>query len=456
VKRSIRTLRLAQALLTAGALTAAALLSAPDQWHPVALVVGLLLFALISEPVPLYFKGLGVSGGFLSVAVAVVVAGVAPAMLIGVITMVSNAVRRRAGVAQWLPNVSIHAGFPLVGAGLLALVPAHVLHDPDVLFIPVVAGVFLVMNIVNFLYIAVDVAVADGAPSVPESVRHVYADAFPAELASSVLCAMVAYAYMAYGTGALLLLGLVVLSFQYLIRMALDAARRKAEVEERNNELAALQMGLISTTLKTLALRDHMTARHSAAVARYAREMAAELKLEEREQDLIHTAALFHDIGKFIFPDSILLSSRGLTEEEFEIVRRHPVVGAELIAEIDGYGPVAEIVRWHHERIDGLGYPDRISGPEIPLGSRIIAVADIYDVITSRDTYRTPVSIPEAFAELRRVAGTQLDADLVELFIGIVQRRGVHFRHATAADFEAELALPRRVSAHARPRAVAA
>jgi putative nucleotidyltransferase with HDIG domain len=240
------------------------------------------------------------------------------------------------------------------------------------------------------------------------------------------------------------------------LRTAIAAHERGAQLEERNRALAALQFGLISTTMKTLALRDHMTARHSAAVARYAREMAKELGLSTEEQELFHTAGLFHDIGKFIFPDSILFAGKGgLTDQEYAIVRRHPEVGADLIAEIEGYGPVAKIVRHHHERIDGRGYPFGLRDEEIPLGSKIIAVADVYDVLTARDTYRQPVSSADAFAELRRSAGTQLDVELVEIFIGLVTRRGVVFSHSSADDFEAELALERRVNDYAAPRLVA-
>ena len=136
-------------------------------------------------------------------------------------------------------------------------------------------------------------------------------------------------------------------------------------------------------------------------------------------------------------------------------MRRHPEVGADLIAEIDGYGPVAKIVRHHHERIDGRGYPFGLPGEHIPLGSRIIAIADVYDVITARDTYRKPVSTTEAFEELRHSGGTQLDAELVEVFINLVSRRGLMFSHSSADDFEAELALERRVSDYAAPRVAA-
>jgi putative nucleotidyltransferase with HDIG domain len=199
-----------------------------------------------------------------------------------------------------------------------------------------------------------------------------------------------------------------------------------------------------------------MTARHSAAVARYAREVARMLDLPEREQELIHTAALLHDIGKFIFADAILLADRKLTDEEWETVKLHPEQGARLVRRIEGYGPVADIIISHHERIDGRGYPHGIAGDDIPLGSRIISVADTYDVMTSRDSYRRPVSSEAAIVELRRVAGSQLDAVIVERFIEMIEAGRVAFQHADEADFERELNFEQRVAAYARPRAAAA
>ena len=194
----------------------------------------------------------------------------------------------------------------------------------------------------------------------------------------------------------------------------MQAFERGEELAKRTRELASLQVGLLSTVMQTLSMRDAMTARHSAAVARYAREVARMLGVDEREQDLIHTAALLHDIGKFIFPDSILFADRKLTDEEWETVKLHPEQGAKLVRRIEGYGPVADIIISHHERVDGKGYPHGIAGDDIPLGSRIISVADTYDVMTSRDSYRRPVSSEAAIVELRRVAGSQLDPMVVE------------------------------------------
>ena len=162
-----------------------------------------------------------------------------------------------------------------------------------------------------------------------------------------------------------------------------------------------------------------------------------------------------HDIGKFILPDSILFAERKLTDAEWELIKLHPEQGAKLVERIDGYGPVAKIVLHHHERFEGGGYPTGIAGEQIPLGSRIISVADTYDVMTARDSYRRPVSSEAALAELRRVAGTQLDPQVVSVFERMILERGVAFSHVDEADFEAELAFEKRVADYARPRLAA-
>ena len=206
--------------------------------------------------------------------------------------------------------------------------------------------------------------------------------------------------------------------------------------------------------VETLGMRDRMTARHSAAVARFAKAIAAAAGLPSRDQELVHTAGLLHDVGKFTFPDHTLTGTR-LTEEDWELIRSHPERGADIVGRVHGYAEVAEIVLCHHERIDGRGYPRHLSGDEIPVLARILAVADCFDVMTARDSYRDPVSSEEALVELRRVAGTQLDPVVVEVFVEMIERHGVAFRHADEADFEKELAFDRRVRDYARPKVAA-
>jgi putative nucleotidyltransferase with HDIG domain len=322
-------------------------------------------------------------------------------------------------------------------------------------FCGVVVLIYIVTNVLNFLLIAVYHREATGF-RIWSMGRTLYLTMLPSEIATALLTATVAYGYVKLGIGAVALAAVVLVVFQYLIWARVQAYERGEELGKRTRELASLQVGLLSTVLQTLSMRDAMTARHSAAVARYSREVARLLGLPEREQELIHTAALLHDIGKFIFPDAILLADRKLTDDEWEIVKLHPEQGAKLVGRIEGYGPVAEIIHAHHERIDGRGYPNGLAGDDIPLGSRIISVADTYDVMTSRDSYRRPVSMEAAIVELRRVAGAQLDSEVVECFIEMVEAGRVAFRHADEADFERELAFERRVADYARPRAAAA
>jgi HD-GYP domain-containing protein (c-di-GMP phosphodiesterase class II) len=122
-----------------------------------------------------------------------------------------------------------------------------------------------------------------------------------------------------------------------------------------------------------------------------------------------------------------------------------------VVASVDGYGPIADIILAHHERIDGTGYPRRLTGTEIPEAARIISVADTYDVMTARDSYREPTSSFEAIQELQRVAGTQLDQRFVEIFVELLEGKDLDFRHGVDADFEEELSLEARVEHLARP-----
>ena len=417
----------------------------------------MVLFALavLSEPFRLDTKNFFVTTSFLALVLAMTLLGPTPAAVIGVSIMVINAVRRRAKWRPTLANVSTYAFFPLAGGVLFESLHGQFADARRrVAFVFLVLLVFLATNVLNFLLIALDVAVIDRQP-VLRSLKVVYLPTLPVELAVGLLTAGVAYVYQLEDVGALALLAAVMLIFQYLLQTALNSLKRKDELEGRTRQLASLQVGLLNTVMQTLSLRDKMTARHSAAVARYSREIGGELGLDEHDQ-VLHTAALLHDIGKFIFPDSILLADSKLTADEYEIVKRHPEQGARVVARIDGYGPVAEIILAHHERIDGGGYPNGLVDTQIPLAARIIAVADTYDVMTSRDSYRRPVSSRDAIAELRRVSGGQLDGDVVETFVRLLEERSVTFRHADDADFERELNFERRVADYAAPRPLAA
>jgi len=403
-----------------------------------------------------------ISGSFLALVLAMVFLGGPLAAALGIATMCVGWLRWRQKAPDVLTNIVAYTLFPLAGGlAFHAGVAATGVTDSDPLFYLLVLGAFVVALAVNVVVVGLHSAHDDGVPAFRMFFEMV-APVWPSEVAAALLAVGVSYLYASIGIVAITLIGVVMLTFQHLLGKLLVSEERAARLAEqskqlnaRTTQLASLQIGVLTALLRTLDLRDRMTARHCAAVARYSREIAIAAGLSEEEQDLVHTAGLLHDIGKFIFPDSILKGGSKLSDEDWQIVKMHPFQGARIVASVDGYGPVSEIIWAHHERIDGGGYPRRLKGEEIPMLSRIISVADTYDVMTARDSYRDPVSSEEAIAELRRVSGAQLDAKMVEIFIEIIAGRDVRFRHGEDADFDAELNLNKRIADYSQPVPVA-
>ncbi|HEU4657780.1 MAG TPA: HD domain-containing phosphohydrolase [Capillimicrobium sp.] len=432
-----------QLALLGGAVAAAALTSRQSDWEPAILVFLLAGLAVISDALTIETRGLRLSGSFLALVLAMAFLGPAPAVAIALLTIGIDAVRSRPRWVGAISNFATYAAFPLLGG----LIVRHAGVDPESFtFGFVVLGVYCVTIGANFALTAFGLwSFYDASPR--RLVRDVLVPILPSELVAAMLVLAFSWAYISAGLTALGVLILALIAFQYLTRALLVSQERAEQLEARTKELASLQVGVLAAMVQTLSLRDKMTARHSAAVARYSRAIARAIGCSEDQQALVHTAGLLHDIGKFIFPDRILFADRKLSEEDWQIVKRHPAQGARVVGKVAGYGPVAEIIRCHHERIDGKGYPRGLRGDEIPLLSRMISIADTYDVMTARDSYRDPVSQEEAIAELRRVSGTQLDGELVEVFIALLKGSGVGFQHTTDADFEAELDIEARVRA---------
>jgi putative nucleotidyltransferase with HDIG domain len=431
---------------------AGTLLAGLPGWDP-ALFSALLAFAIAGDlfPVELRFR-LGLSSSFLAIVVAMVLLGPGPAMLIGIATTIADWARTRYPAAHLPANLVNFALFPLVGGVVFAAVSASAgLGPDDAFFYLLLFGVYqlaLALNVgMNLAYTRVvhKVSLRAGA-------SELVVPLLPSELPTALMTVGIALLYHQIGIAAIALFAVVLVTFQHLLGRLVLSERRAEQLAEqgeqlrfRTTQLASLQVGVLTALMRTLDLRDRMTARHCAAVARYSREVAIAAGLSDAEIELVHTAGLLHDIGKFIFPDRILKGDTKLTDEEWQIVKMHPYQGARIVSSVDGYGPVGEVILAHHERIDGKGYPRGLRGDQIPILSRIISVADTYDVLTARDSYREPVSSFEAIQELRRVAGAQLDAELVEVFVEMLAGRDMKFRHGECADFDAELSLDRRI-----------
>lgn len=170
---------------------------------------------------------------------------------------------------------------------------------------------------------------------------------------------------------------------------------------------------------KAMDARDHFTRLHSEEVAIVAYILALRLDQAPALADRIHIAGHLHDLGKLAMPDHILLKAGPLTPQEWSVVRRHPVVGAEIIAPVAylARSGIVDMVRHHHERFDGAGYPDGLAGPRIPLGSRIIALADSLSAMLQERPYRPPLSFAQARAEISRHAGSQFDPEVARAFL---------------------------------------
>jgi putative nucleotidyltransferase with HDIG domain len=202
-------------------------------------------------------------------------------------------------------------------------------------------------------------------------------------------------------------------------------------VNERTAELRRLLDSLhdaseitLEALVAALDAREHETQAHSKRVSEYTLYLAREMSVDTLDLDVIRRGAMLHDIGKIGIPDSILLKPMGLTEAEWAVMRRHPLIGSEILMSVQRMRGVAKLVRHHQERWDGTGYPDGLLGEEIPLGARILAVVDAYSAITDDRPYKRAQTPKDAIAEIRRCGRTQFDPRVVEVFCQILEQTG--------------------------------
>ena len=195
--------------------------------------------------------------------------------------------------------------------------------------------------------------------------------------------------------------------------ITIDNGFRIAELEDR---AAQQTLAMACTLISLIDLRDSYTGGHSSRVAGYTRQIAVHMDLPQEEVEQVVLAASLHDIGKIGVPDHVLLKQGKLNEDEFEWIRKHPEFGWAAVRNVDGFQYASLLVLHHHERWAGGGYPGNLKGTDIPLGSRIISVADTYDALTTTRPYRTARTHEEAMREIVRCAGTQFNTEVVDAF----------------------------------------
>lgn len=209
------------------------------------------------------------------------------------------------------------------------------------------------------------------------------------------------------------------------VRHLLDLIRLQrdlhAEVERKTKEVEGLSLHVVHTLADAIDAKDAYTKGHSGRVAEYSREIAKRYGYSEERQDEIYMIGLLHDVGKIGVPDAVINKPGRLTDEEFEKIKTHPGRGAKILQNIEEMPKLAIGARWHHERYDGRGYPDGLSGEDIPEEARIIAVADAYDAMTSNRSYRGIIPQDVVKSELEKGSGTQFDPRFAAIMLEIIK-----------------------------------
>ena len=246
---------------------------------------------------------------------------------------------------------------------------------------------------------------------------------------------VLAYAYVAISPWSVVLFAAPALAAQRLLLLYRHQREATEDLGIANARLARANLSFATALVATLDARDRYTAGHSAAVAIYARDIAVRMGLSDREQELVHLCGLVHDVGKIGLPAGLLEKPGALSLEERRQMEQHPVIGERILEKVDDYAEIASIVRHHHERVDGNGYPDRLAGDAIPLLGRILAVADAYNAMTSDRPYRDAMPSRVARLRLAQAVESQFDTAVVAAFEAILAGASESYRMGIDDEF---------------------
>lgn len=214
------------------------------------------------------------------------------------------------------------------------------------------------------------------------------------------------------------------LNFDQLVLGIQSATKYNAQLKKittMSKQIDDSLMDFANILLKAVDAKDHYTSMHCKRVATYSLRLGIKLNLTSKELSTLNLSAMFHDIGKIGIPDSILNKNSKLTDEEYDVIKTHSTIGANILSVSPALNEISETILSHHERIDGKGYPNGLKGEDIPKLSKILCICDSFDAITTRRSYKEEFSIDHATEELQRVAGSQLDEEYTKKFIELIQ-----------------------------------
>jgi hypothetical protein len=435
------------AALAVTAAVAAGYALGTQAWSAVdpAMLVLILALAAATQRVPVFlFRSSAVSVSFAATIAAYVLYGPGAAALANVVCAMVNAITPRKPFQKVAFNFASLTLAAVIAAVVYRLAGGLTPPTDLVRTVVAVAASGLVYYALGSGFTAAVIALSTGTPF-SAVWRENYAWMFVNFVATAVNGASLAVAYQALGFfGALtfvLPLGVAWYSFKLYMARSEETRRHNEELVTVNEKLKAAnaslersQLSVIEALVQTLEAKEANVGRTASTVSR-AVELARRLGVVDEEIEAVRLGALIHDVGKIAIPEQILRKAGRLTKTEWELVKQHPTIGAQLIVNVPALAPARAIVLAHHERYDGTGYPRGLRGIEIPIAAQIVAVVDAYAAMTASRPYRGTLSEDEALGELRRNAGSQFNPAVVQAFIAQVaeESRGARAADASAA-----------------------
>ena len=352
---------------------------------------------------------------------AAVAFGPLAAMIVGAVALLGDFSRP---FARWVTWTAIRC---FIG-GLAGITAIYIGRDDSfTALLTVVAAAALVEAVGDIVLNAATMAIRRTS-SFMEAAQTMGRMSFSTVPLYAPVLAVLVYAYEEVSPWAVVLFFAPALAAQRLFLLYQDQRDLTFELVDANAKLESANLSFASALVATLDARDRYTAGHSGAVANYAKDIAARMGLSVEDQELVYLCGLVHDIGKIGLAAGLLEKKGPLSLDERRQMERHAEIGERILEKVDDYGEIARIVRHHHERIDGLGYPDRLRGEQIPLLSRIIAVADAYDAMTSDRPYRSAMPSRVARLRLAQAVESQFDTTVVAAFEAILAGAATDYR----------------------------
>jgi putative nucleotidyltransferase with HDIG domain len=414
--------------LTLG-IAAAGLVVSGDGLDPTWPLLALAFAALVADRQSVSLRpGVEISVSFLPIVLAAVIYGPVAAMVVSLSSLLLDFRPPHARWLVWTSSRSLAAG----GAGVVASLVDGVSNHSFSRVVVAVAAATVVYQLGDFLLGSLTARLRGMSFRDMAQVAGTISFAIPLY---TPLTALLVYAYRNVSPWSVVLFLVPAFAAQKLFLLYQEQRATSEELTAAVARQEKAHLSFATALVATLDARDRYTAGHSAAVAIYAHDIACRLGLSERERKLAHLCGLVHDIGKVGLPPGLLEKPGALNLEERRQMEEHSVIGERILANVEDYQEIANIVRHHHERVDGHGYPDGFVAEEIPLIARIITVADAYDAMISDRPYRDAMPSRLARVRIAQSVGSQFDTTVVAAFEAILAQASESYRRGRGSDF---------------------